>query len=354
MIESGESIPVEPEAPLELPQLPQDVPENTLGVFQLTDVDDLEAITPDSRAGASLASWSEDTDDHHEGAQSEQQHSDDFPMIVWLRGDEPWFGEFSLDADAVMEKLGIKRSRLTQISGKELRVGRARIDRYIRPLYRTLDVENYLNWTRATASHKKSSAALKSAADVLQNQGQQIAQVVADATSNFSHVLTSGVLNELKTSMTSTLLESVSELRAYLTANLETQNKKIDQSLAQGAREKELLASQLTVQDMRLDAVESAVTALALRAAEISDRQLKFFEQQSELLATLSSVANRLSTHEDLLRALQTPAKPMSRPKPTPKKYRFNALKDQVIGLRTETTPTFKPAKKTRKASQVP
>ena len=62
-----------------------------------------------------------------------------------------------------MHALGIKRSRLTQISGRDLRVGRVRVDRYIRPVYRSNDIEKYLAWTRATASHQKSSDAIKTA-----------------------------------------------------------------------------------------------------------------------------------------------------------------------------------------------
>jgi hypothetical protein len=88
----------------------------------------------------------------------------DFPLLVWLRGDEPYCGDFTLDADDVMERLGIKRSRLTQISGRELRVGRMRMGRYIRPVYRSEDVEAYKQWTRATASHVKAASVLQGAA----------------------------------------------------------------------------------------------------------------------------------------------------------------------------------------------
>lgn len=96
--------------------------------------------------------------------------SDKLDMVVWLRGDEPFFNEFSLNADQVMKHLNIKRSRLTQISGKELRVGRTRIDRYIRPVYRPEDIEEYLQWTRPTASHQKSSKVLEEAAQKLSKE----------------------------------------------------------------------------------------------------------------------------------------------------------------------------------------
>ena len=95
---------------------------------------------------------------------------DELPMVVWLTGNEPYFGAFCLDADTVMVRLGLRRSRLTQISGKELRVGRAKIGRYIRPMYRDCDVESYLAWVKPTASHKKSSSVIEEAVQHLETQ----------------------------------------------------------------------------------------------------------------------------------------------------------------------------------------
>jgi hypothetical protein len=152
------------------------------GVFAIPLTSDLDP-TPESLAvrGAARTTW----DEHDEST------STDFPMIVWLRGDEPWFSQFDMDAEAVMSALGIKRSRLTQISGKELRVGRVRMDRYIRPVYRSLDVEEYLKWTRATASHQKSSDAIKLAVDQLQQQSENIQTTLASVTSSFADALKS-------------------------------------------------------------------------------------------------------------------------------------------------------------------
>lgn len=106
------------------------------------------------------------------------------PMVVWLRGEEDYFGEFSLEADQAMEMLGIKRSRLTQISGKELRVGRKRVDRYVRPVYRPEDVTQYLEWIRPTASHQKSSQVLFSAAENLSERSQELLKAYADGSHN--------------------------------------------------------------------------------------------------------------------------------------------------------------------------
>lgn len=107
----------------------------------------------------------------------------DLPMIVWLKGDEPFADEFSLDADAAMAALGIKRSRLTQISGRELRVGRIRIDRYTRPVYRREDVEIYKQWTRPTATHLRSSSVITDAAKKLEQHTEQITQELKEGLS---------------------------------------------------------------------------------------------------------------------------------------------------------------------------
>lgn len=104
----------------------------------------------------------------------------ELPLVVWLRGDEDVCAEFVLDADEVMHLLGIKRSRLTQISGKDLRVGRIRRGRYVSPVYRPADVEAYASWTRATASHVKSSTLLNDAADELKRQGASLVEGVSE------------------------------------------------------------------------------------------------------------------------------------------------------------------------------
>ena len=98
------------------------------------------------------------------------QNSPELPMVVWLNGNESYFETFSLDADAAMVALGLKRSRLTQISGKELRVGRAKMGRYIRPVYRPCDLEAYMTWVKPTATHQKSSSVIQEAAQQLENQ----------------------------------------------------------------------------------------------------------------------------------------------------------------------------------------
>lgn len=119
--------------------------------------------------------------DHKPAPESQTLH--DLPMIVHLQGDEDFVTEFSIDAEEAMYKLGIKRSRLTQISGKELRVGRIRVDRYVRPMYRAKDIEDYQNWTRATATHQ-------SASQILQSSVTEMLANLKDVSSSQTHIQT--------------------------------------------------------------------------------------------------------------------------------------------------------------------
>jgi hypothetical protein len=106
--------------------------------------------------------------------EKDKKTSTDLPFVVFLRGDEDFFEEFSWDADKVMAALNIRRSRLNQISGKELRVGKKKVDRYIRPVYRPCDVYGYLEWTRPTASHQRSSKIMDAARQKLEDHSEKL------------------------------------------------------------------------------------------------------------------------------------------------------------------------------------
>lgn len=165
-------------------------------------------------------------DDHRTFEGASAMTSDDLPMVVWLRGDEPYGEAFTMDAEAAMEALGIKRSRLTQISGKELRVGRKRIDRYVRPVYRQEDIEEYKGWTRAPATHQRSSSALKEAADELREHSQGLTDQFMEAIGSHqreTQEAVSGVVDETyrlqqetQTSLRKTLEIQQNELQAIL------------------------------------------------------------------------------------------------------------------------------------------
>lgn len=124
------------------------------------------------------------------------QEDVEFPMIVYLRGDEDYFNEFSLNADQVMNLLGIKRSRLNQISGKDLRVGRTRIENYIRPVYRQIDVDQYLNWIRPTATHKKSSELLNEAREKLERQSTDLSLQLSSSLDSIVKEFTEKIVSE--------------------------------------------------------------------------------------------------------------------------------------------------------------
>ena len=101
-------------------------------------------------------------------------HPDSLPMILNFRGDEPLASDFSISAEKAMDLLGIKRSRLNQISGRELRVAKMRVDGYVRPIYRLADVTEYLSWSRAPVTHKRSSEAIDDAVSRLESQAQEL------------------------------------------------------------------------------------------------------------------------------------------------------------------------------------
>lgn len=105
------------------------------------------------------------------------QKDQTLPMVLTLRGDESIVEEFTYDSEQAMSYLGIKRSRLNQISGRELRVARVRRDRYIRPVYRESDLKDYLEWTRATATHLSSSKAIEQAVENLDDRFNDVLQV---------------------------------------------------------------------------------------------------------------------------------------------------------------------------------
>jgi hypothetical protein len=193
-------------------------------------------------------------------------------MIVWLRGDEPWFTQFDMDADAVMTALGIKRSRLTQISGKDLRVGRVRMDRYIRPVYRSIDVEQYLRWTRATASHQKSSDAIKIAVDQLQHQSENIQNTLQSLTTSFTNDLKlemSTFISECVAIGLAPIHENLTEFKGSITeitSRLETAITTSTQSLQQAT---ETLAGTIS------DAVRQQAAALELLTLQLNQMSEK-------------------------------------------------------------------------------
>lgn len=164
---------------------------------------------------------------------------EDLPMIVWLTGTEPWFEEFSLEADQVMNMLGVKRSRLTQIAGREMRVGRVRRGRYVSPVFRPADVEAYLSWVRAPATHVKSAGILHEAADALKSQSEelerQFAALRSDVTSDFAAVVNRNIheAHALYRGLENGMFKALAQTSADLAARMDFVTRRQDEFAAQ-------------------------------------------------------------------------------------------------------------------------
>jgi hypothetical protein len=233
------------------------------------------------------------------------------PMIINLRGDEELVDEFNWDADQVMEFLGIKRSRLTQISGKELRVARIRRDRYLRPVYRESDVRDYQEWTRATATHQSSSRAIEQAIDSLDDRFSDILVVLQEKLLQYEERSTALLkkqfhqLNDAGFTRFQTLRD---EVETQLSSS-ERQEKQQSRVLDHLARQYEMLqASQMELQEMRafLASFHQDIRALVV-AQQALRREME--EAQSSLQTTLETQAAAFQESwqmmQEALKALQ-------------------------------------------------
>lgn len=89
---------------------------------------------------------------------------------LYLEPDTDEAKDFVCDAEAAMAYLGIKRSRLTQISGRELPCARIKVDRYIRPMYRWEDVKSYHQSAKTAVSYAKSKQLMEITTHSLQDR----------------------------------------------------------------------------------------------------------------------------------------------------------------------------------------
>ena len=237
------------------------------------------------------------------GAEQMPASEGELAQIVWLRGDEPWAGDFTMDAEAVMAELGIKRSRLTQISGKELRVGRMRVDRYVRPIYRALDVDTYKQWSRATATHQRSSLVLKEAAARLEEQGGVIEEKIRIASRDWVEALQSDV-----SQLTAAVQIIPEEIGAKWSGDLQAIASRIEDSMAGFHRASTEWAEQANGElreSMSLLSGESAKIAAELAgvgAAQASGQaaqagsQAQLLQQSLDLLAGIDQLTKRIAS----------------------------------------------------------
>lgn len=225
-----------------------------------------------------------------------KEQKDDLPMIVFLRGDEEIVEEFDLNADQAMEILGIKRSRLTQISGKELRVGKIRVDRYVRPVFRRQDVESYSKWTRPTASHKASADALKESyekviiglSDKLQDSHQKLLEDISAELSPMRHPKHSDF--QIRQAIAK-LESSILNTRIELARQIQTINRQV------------ILQNQTSSQQAEdLKQTSAGLEVVILKLGNISQNQKSLKEEIQEirrLYSELKNINDRLKEIEE-------------------------------------------------------
>jgi methyl-accepting chemotaxis protein len=262
----------------------------------------------------------------HDSSELEPDEGEELPMIVSLNEDESLVASFSMSADDVMQVLNIKRSRLTQISGRELRVGRLRVDKYVRPFYRPCDVEKYKEWTRATASHQSSAKALNEVVDRFDKQLGAIKDDLKDPLWEVKDCLQSSfslafqnVVQLLRRDFALTqrqfsgLLQQLTELGGSMDQQAQKNTVNFDQ-LAQGLR---WFVGRLNHMNKELSDVASAANALSAslknishEVNELSDKQLHCQNQLERLLA----LGERIQlTQQELMPALMENKEALSR-----------------------------------------
>ena len=274
--------------------------------------------------------------------------SSDLPMILVLNEQDELFSTFDLDAQTVMEELGIKRSRLTQISGRELRVARKKMGQYIRPMYRREDVDEYKSWSRATATHQKASNMVQQAADSLEQKALDLTHTLSSSIAEFTnllkesfHLIRSDLLQDKRDKKE--LLDKLED-RLSTTVNQSTNiHQEFLQNSSSSILDKLSVLEQknLSVEDIKLCLNELVANTSNLFKEELASFQLKL-EKLQESLLQLENSQNQISLSlksilqfqkEQLLKTeylLKQDKKAKKRPASTSKK-RINIYKKRRI-----------------------
>lgn len=180
-----------------------------------------------------------------------------------LQGDEEYFDEFSCTAEDAMDFLGIRRTRLRDISGHELRVGRKREGRYVRPFYRKCDLEEYRDIQEKKASSaRRQGASFQMLSSVIENQSVQI---------------TTQVESELK-SRVETLANQTNSTFSKLEEFVSNQNLKLGFRL--GKRIDEL--------NLNVKSMQSNLTKEQLNVKAAMDKTADHLELNSEQILSVS------------------------------------------------------------------
>lgn len=251
------------------------------------------------------------------------QSDSNLPMIVHLLGNEDFVDEFDYDAQMAMDFLGIKRSRLTQISGRELRVGRIRQDRYIRPVFRRKDLENYRNWTRSTATHQSSSQAIDQAVQKLEDQfdlfEKQTIPGMTATLSGFSRSIldylrcwSASLTSKLKKQFSQTwkrmdqyhdiLFRSFSEMKIDL-EEIDSKQQATHERLAKV----ESLAAEMFTDLSRLKAkIDQLAEAQKQATSDLESRQIHQTQQSESLLTSVKTFHNEWAAQRESSNALSS------------------------------------------------
>lgn len=191
----------------------------------------------------------------------------ELPMVVFLDNDSNT--DFDISADEAMVELGIKRSRLSQISGRELRVGKRRVDRYLRPYYRRIDILAYKDRTRPSTTKQQASEALIRAAQLIE-------------------VRVNALLQSTKEQLQQALTDNIQQLRSELMYLLYQQD---------GLRQQQLLSAQY---EKIIGAIESIC-----RLIQESSARHALSELQQLMVQQFSIVNQLLGAQTEILTSLQ-------------------------------------------------
>lgn len=231
------------------------------------------------------------------------QKDQTLPMVLTLRGDEAIVDEFTHDSEQAMSYLGIKRSRLNQISGRELRVAKVRRDRYIRPVYREADLKDYLDWTRATATHLSSSKAIEQAVENLDDRFNDVLSVFNQKLDQVSSEQKAFIREELERLPTRMPKPAVSLVADEPPTGGLIQAEKV---LRRHGQQLAALSEDVHKTGDRIEALRGALQQLMpeLREISVGQKSLRFdidqkFAQLSSMILELTDLFGDLQTNQD-------------------------------------------------------
>lgn len=206
----------------------------------------------------------------------------DLPMIVLL--DDLNSADFDVSADEAMVELGIKRSRLGQISGRELRVGKKRVDRYLRPYYRQVDIVAYKERTRPSTTKQRANETLTEAARLIE-------------------IRINALLQATNQQLQQTLTDNIQQLRSELLRLLSRQNSHRQQQAVTVQHEKIIGAIEIIARLVQENCMPQAISELQQLIVQQFQVVHQSFKVQHE---TITVLQKQQQTLEQLLASTTT------------------------------------------------